>query len=246
MITGIQQIGIGVKNADEAKHVYKGLFGMDTLIFDDKADASLMTRYTGNEIHRRHAILSMNLAGGGGIEIWQFTSRNPSARASIQWGDLGILAARVNAKNVTLAHEWFVKQNGLQVSGLSEGPGGQLHFWICDQYDNHFNVVQNNEWFNKKQTFCGGVVGAVMGISDMEKAVHFYQAILDGPEICYDKTGPSFDLPDGWRNGETFRRLLLRKPISHQGAFSKLLGGIEIEWVQAMKETPKRIYQDRY
>lgn len=95
MITGIQQIGIGVKNADEAKYVYKGLLGMDTLIFDDKADASLMTRYTGNEIHRRHAILSMNLAGSGGIEIWQFISRNTSGKAYIQWGDLGIMAAKV-------------------------------------------------------------------------------------------------------------------------------------------------------
>lgn len=80
----------------------------------------------------------------------------------------------------------------------------------------------------------------------MEIALHFYQAILEVPEICYDKTGPSFDLPDGGGNGKTFRRVLLRKPISHQGAFSKLLGGIEIELVQAMKETPKRIYQDRY
>ncbi len=47
LITGIQQVGIGVINANEAKNLYKDLFGMDVLIFEDKAEASLMTKYTG-------------------------------------------------------------------------------------------------------------------------------------------------------------------------------------------------------
>jgi catechol 2,3-dioxygenase-like lactoylglutathione lyase family enzyme len=246
MITGVQQIGIGVTNACQAKHIYKNLFGMDTLIFEDKADALLMTRYTGNEVHHRHAILSMNLAGGGGIEIWQFISRTPLAKACIQPGDPGIFAARVKTKNVTVAHRWFIKQSELQVSKLLEGPGGQLHFWVCDQYDNHFNIVQNKEWFNKKQTVCGGIVGAAIGVSDMEKALHFYQTIMDAAEIVYDKSEPSFDMPNGVGNEKKFRRVLLRKPISQQGAFSKLLGGIEIELVQAIGETTIHIYKDRY
>ena len=44
IITGIQQVGIGVTDAQEAKLLYKQLFGMDVLIFDDRADATLMTR----------------------------------------------------------------------------------------------------------------------------------------------------------------------------------------------------------
>jgi catechol 2,3-dioxygenase-like lactoylglutathione lyase family enzyme len=44
----IQQIGIGVCDAETAKHTYKHLFGMD-FNFDDEAKASLMTQYTGGQ-----------------------------------------------------------------------------------------------------------------------------------------------------------------------------------------------------
>ncbi len=52
-ISGIQQVGIGVTDAQKAKHYYKDLFGMDVLVFEDKAEASLMTKYTGNVVHSR-------------------------------------------------------------------------------------------------------------------------------------------------------------------------------------------------
>ena len=68
-ITGIQQAGIGVTDVHQAKYLYKDLFGMNILIFEDKAETSLMTRYTGNQLHRRHAILTMNMSGGGGFEV---------------------------------------------------------------------------------------------------------------------------------------------------------------------------------
>jgi catechol 2,3-dioxygenase-like lactoylglutathione lyase family enzyme len=76
-ISGIQQVGIGVGNAQKAKHYYKALFGMDVLVFEDIAEASLMTRYTGNELHSREAILTLNMQGGGGFEIWQFLTKEP-------------------------------------------------------------------------------------------------------------------------------------------------------------------------
>lgn len=80
LIAGIQQVGIGVSNADEAKLYYRDLFGMNTKVFDDEAEASLMTKYTGGETYRRRAILSMNLSGGGGFEIWQFFKQMPVAK----------------------------------------------------------------------------------------------------------------------------------------------------------------------
>lgn len=43
LITGIQQCGIGTRDAHEAALYYKELFGMDTLLFDDTAEAKLMT-----------------------------------------------------------------------------------------------------------------------------------------------------------------------------------------------------------
>ncbi|MCW3105553.1 MAG: glyoxalase [Segetibacter sp.] len=107
LITGIQQVGIGVANANEAKYLYKDLFGMDVLIFEDRAEALLMTKYTGNQVHNRHAILSMNLSGGGGFEIWQFTSRAPGKQTEQRFGDLGIFAPRIKSKNAEAAYHHF-------------------------------------------------------------------------------------------------------------------------------------------
>ena len=39
-----------------------------------------LVRYTGNVLQSRRAILATSLRGGGGFEIWQYTSRAPSSR----------------------------------------------------------------------------------------------------------------------------------------------------------------------
>src|SRR6476469_9650036 len=147
LITGIQQAGIGVTNADEAKILYRELFGMDVLVFDDNAEASLMTRYTGLESHKRRAILSLNMNGGGGFEIWQFTSRKGiHAAQKHQLGDLGIFAVKIKARDLKLAQKHFQAVPGLKVSELFESPDDRLHFWITDKYNNHFNIVEGDEW----------------------------------------------------------------------------------------------------
>ena len=75
IISGIQQIGIGVSNAEDAFTWYRKNLGFDVLLFDDVANATLMKQYTGGEVASRHALLALNLRGGGGIEIWQFKNR---------------------------------------------------------------------------------------------------------------------------------------------------------------------------
>ena len=49
IISGIQQMGIGVKNVEEAWKWYIDQFGMDCRIFEDEAVAELMLPYTGGE-----------------------------------------------------------------------------------------------------------------------------------------------------------------------------------------------------
>ncbi len=95
----IQQIGIGVSNACEAFNWYKKNFGFDAIVFEDKAPASLMARYTGGKVHQRYAALAMNMQGGGGFEIWQYTSRRPAAPLQLpQLGDSGIFAVKLRCK----------------------------------------------------------------------------------------------------------------------------------------------------
>ncbi len=247
VITGIQQVGIGVTDAEEAKHLYKELFGMNVLIFDDNAAASLMTDYTGREVHNRRAILSLNMSGGGGFEIWQYTSRKPSMHASMPaLGDTGIFAVKIKARNVSTAHAHFSRLSGVKVSALMDSPDDRKHFWITDRYGNHFNMVEGDEWFQTDDKVCGGVVGAVIGVSNMTKALHFYRDVMGMTEVVYSGTAPMLDTPVDSEPGRVFHRVLLKKQVANRGAFSKLLGAVQIELVEAKDRNPHKIYHDRY
>ena len=90
-INGIQQLGVGVENLGEAFKWFRENFGMDILVFDEKAVAELMLHHTEGETRERHAILALNMQGGGGFEVWQHTGKTPvGPHQPILLGDLGI------------------------------------------------------------------------------------------------------------------------------------------------------------
>ena len=110
-ISGIQQIGIGVKNAPECLYKYAKLFAMDALVFDDVSEASLMTQYTGGKVYQRQALLSLNMQGGGGFELWQFKNRLPlEPLHQLHFGDIGIYAAKIKCKDINKAYEIFCNE----------------------------------------------------------------------------------------------------------------------------------------
>ena len=135
-LSGIQQIGIGVSDATSSMHLYKQLFGMDILIFDDEATASLMTQYTGDKAYNRRAVLTLNLQGGGGFEIWQFKDRIPQTVSSIMLGDIGIYAAILKTKNIFESHRRLSCVDGLVVSTLKKCESGIEYFYVTDVNNN--------------------------------------------------------------------------------------------------------------
>ncbi len=243
LITGIQQVGIGVSNCNEAKYFYRDVFGMSTLIFDDISTADLMTEYTGKQIHNRHAILIMNLSGGGGFELWQFTSRSPESYQA-QFGDIGIFSIKIKCLNVNAAQIHFKKIKQIWTSDIMLSPSKQHYFWVKDLFGNFFNIAENEDWFKKAKTITGGVFGATIGVSDMDVSVIFYKKLLGIDEVVYDLTGSFADEPQS--SGEVFRRILLRKKQSVTGAFTNLLGNVEIELIQLISGKSKKIFENRY
>lgn len=98
VISGIQQLGIGVSNVAEAWKWYRKYLGMDIKVFEESATASLMLPYTGGVPQKRHAVLALNMSGGGGFEIWQYTERKPQPAKFVPGlGDLGIFAAKIRS-----------------------------------------------------------------------------------------------------------------------------------------------------
>ncbi|GGG47947.1 hypothetical protein GCM10011414_17100 [Croceivirga lutea] len=222
-INGIQQIGIGVSNANAVFNYYRKNFGFDILVFEDEAEANLMTKYTNGRVEKRKALLTMNLIGGGGLEIWQFLNRQPvGPKSEFKIGDLGINMMKLRSK-----------------TGISQE-------FITDKFGNWIQLVQDDYCFcDTKTSSNGGVMGAIIGVSDIEKAIRFYKEILGFNITILDETGhiESFkNLPGGQSK---FRRVLLKHNKRAVGGFGKLLGPCQIELVQNLSCQPNSIFKDR-
>ena len=243
--TGIQQIGIGIKNVEEASRWYRDHFGFTAQVFDDAGEAALMLPYTKNEVRSRRAILSLNMAGGGGFEIWQYTSRVPvEPTKPIRLGDFGIYAPKLKCPDIQKAYD-FLKSNNVIVTAPAKSPSGEPTFWAWDLYNNPFHLVSSDEWFQKPKHPIGGICGAVIGVSDIKKSIEYYTQVLGFNEVLYNTSGNYTDLPQEQLEVENLSRVLLKKSKPNVGAFSRLLGDTEIELVQATDYTGVKIFEGR-
>lgn len=247
IISGIQQLGIGVSNVQEAWKWYKEYFGVDIRMFEESAEAKFMLPYTGGEPQKRHAALAMNLQGGGGFEIWQYTERKPlSPTFEIQLGDLGIFVAKIKSVDVTKTFEYYKEKQLDLVGGLQNDPCGRKFFFVRDPNGNLFQIVPSKTWFKNEKKLTGAVYGAIIGVSDMEKSIKFYGIILGYDEVILDKTDIFEDfaaLPGG---DKKFRRVIMRHSRPRLGAFSPLFGTSQIELIQVLDREPRKIYNDRF
>jgi catechol 2,3-dioxygenase-like lactoylglutathione lyase family enzyme len=177
-ITGIQQVGVGVSDVYQAWRWYIKNFGFDIPIFDEKAVAKLMLPYTGGQPQSRHAVLAYNLQGGGGLEIWQYTERTPQkADFTVKLGDLGIFAAKLHSQAPDKVFENFAN-NRIKLNNLSTNPINEEHFFVTDPFGNWFEIITSPHIFRNEKRPTGGIAGVIIGVSNMEKALDFYQNLL--------------------------------------------------------------------
>lgn len=248
VISGIQQIGIGIPNVHEATDWYRKYFGMDIKVFEDSATAELMLPYTGGKPHDRTAILTLNMLGGGGFEIWQYTSRNPvPPENSVMTGDLGINACKLKSKDVPAAFEQMKQQKVNVLTELKRNPAGEFTFFVKDPWGNIFQIIEGGAFFDPStDSPTGGSTGALIGSTNIDHARKLYSDILGYDEVIYDKTGIFEDL-DGLPGGDMeFRRVLLRHSAERKGGFSKMFGPTEIELITVKDRKPNKIFEGRY
>ncbi len=242
LISGIQQIGIGVPNVYEAWKWYKDNFGMDIRIFEDDTVAELMLPYTGGKPHKRHAALAMNISGGGGFEIWQYTSRTPvGANFEIKLGDLGINIAKIKSPDVKRTYDDFKSRNLNILGDLHNN-----HFFVKDPYGNIFQVIEGTSWFKKTNKLTGAIAGTIIGVTNIDNAQKVYSDILGYDEVVYDKEEVFPDFSKIIGGDKKFRRVLLKSSKKREGSFSKLLGESFIELIQVFDREPQKIFKDRF
>jgi catechol 2,3-dioxygenase-like lactoylglutathione lyase family enzyme len=245
-INGIQQVGIGVENASEAWAWYRKAFKMDVPIFQDSAEAKLMTRYTAGKVESRHAILAMNMQGGGGFEIWQYTSKTPQAsKNKLQWTDLGILAVKIRCKDSQKTYDHLQSIGADMLNIPSENPAGDQHFYVKDPYGNIFELVENKSWFSQNKDLTGGVLGVVMGVSAIDKVLPIYQNHFQQLDILADSLQVWDDFKSLGVLGQAFRRVILEGSSEPSGAVGKLLCQTQIELIETDHPSRNIIFADR-
>ncbi|MDZ7716532.1 MAG: VOC family protein [Balneolaceae bacterium] len=248
IISGIQQIGIGTPNEEKAFEWYRNHLGTDICVFQDAAEANLMTQYTGDEVHSRSATLAMNLQGGGGLEVWQYTSRETSPPSfDVTIGDYGIFGTRIKCRNLEETFEFLNSKNVNVVSNrIEQDPGGNPHFFVKDPHGLVFQMVEGNSWFSNGKHHSGGVAGCMIGVSDIDRSFELYKDILQYDTVEYDEEGVFEDLNALSQGTQKMRRVLLSHSQPRKGSFSQLLGPSKIELVQTYDRKPRKIFTDRY
>lgn len=245
LISGIQQIGLGNRDVYATWEWYLKQLGFNVPVFDEAAEAALMLPYTGGEPRSRHAVLALNMGGGGGYEIWQYTSREAQPPAfNILPGDLGIYASIVKSSDVQKTYQWLSSEN--EVSKIYQIGDGRPHFFVKDPYGNPLMILESDDFFGRPSGphYCGGVYGAVIGVSDLERSKSFYSGILGYDKVVYEKEGEFDDLKYLKGNGR-YQRVRLTHSDQRSGAFSQLLGHSEIELIRSLDHSGRPIFKDR-
>ena len=248
IISGIQQVGIGVENFAEAWKYYIDVFGIDIRVLEDDKVAELMLLYTGGQPQKRRACIALNMQGGGGFEVWQYSERKPKTiDFEIQTGDLGVFVAKIKSQNVPKTYEFFLQKPNVQIlGGLSDGIDGHKTFFVKDPYGNLFQIVHEPSVYRDEHKPTGGVAGVMIGVTNIEKAMTVYRDILGYDEIVADETGTFADLQPLPSGEQQYRRRLLTHSQPRKGGFSELFGKSYIELVQSLDRTPRKIYEGRF
>ncbi len=245
-ISGIQQIGIGVSDLKEAWNWYIDIFGMDCRIFEEEAEAKLMLPYTGNKPQKRHAVLAINLQGGSGFEVWQYKGRDPQPiKEEIRLGDTGILGCKMKVRNIQEAHTFFKGKGTVILNDPSTDPSDQKTFFMKDPFGNLFQITESNDWFMNTDHISGGPCGAIIGVTDINRARKLYSDILGYDRVVFDTTGTFSDLAGLPGGKENIRRVLLTTSLPFRGPFSRIFGRSMIELISTDRPG-KNTYEGRF
>ena len=243
-ISGIQQVGVGTMDFRKSWNWFIDMFGFETKILEDDTVAERMLIYTDGKPQKRHACIAVNLQGGGGLEIWQYSERKPQpAPFEVEPGDLGIFAVKLNCRNVEAFHKELSARTAC--SDLSLAPDGKPCFFVRDLYGNIFQVIEQKRVYIKIKRHNGGIGGAMVGVTDIEASMKFYGEVLGYDKVIYDTYGQFADLESVAPFDRHYRRVLLATSEPRRGAFCGLMGESTIELVQSLDHTPRKIFEGR-
>lgn len=245
-INGFQHIGVAVNDMDKSLRFYRKFFGLDIPFFDSVAAAPLMLSHTRDEVITKRASMILNLHGGCAMEMIRATTFEPvGVKFSPQVGDLGIFVTQMKCPDLKAMHAFCTAESETNPTAIKTTPDGKETFFIQDLDGNWFQYFESNEWYITPKHISGGVVGCVIGVTDIEKSLELYSTILGFDEVVSDEKGTFdfwSDLPGGDQN---YRRIVLKQSALPAGGFSKISSTTYIELIQPLDRKPRMLFEDR-
>ncbi len=101
-------------------------------------------------------------------------------------------------------------------------PSDQKTFFMKDPFGNLFQITESNDWFMNTDHISGGPCGAIIGVTDINRAEKLYSDILGYDRVVFDTTGTFSDLAV-FRRKENIRRVLLTTSLpseDHSAGYS--------------------------
>lgn len=241
IIYGIQQVGIGVTDAEAAFRWYAQVLGADLLIFDDRKVATHMAQFMGGKPRQKRALLAMNANGGSGYELWQYQDRTPQAAGQpILFGDTGLNYISIKTYDLPAAQARLEQASVDCFTWPAFQTDEQQSLFFRDPYGNLVQLITADDWFSQKNGPFGGICGVGLGVSDIQQARRLYSDILGYRMIVSER---ETEAPD--HNGR-LRLLTLAPDRPVTGGFSPLLGHSTLTLIQSLDREPRKIFAERY
>ena len=108
---------------------------------------------------------------------------------SINKATTSLIDANLSLAEEVITFDEKIDQMGANVSAAHQDPAGRWTCYVQDPNGNYFQIVEGRSWFSasKHPSKCGGVAGAVIGVSDMDKSQRSYQDLLGYEQKVYDE-----------------------------------------------------------
>lgn len=247
MIEGFQHVGIGVTNMARAAKFYKRILGFSMKLNDHEEEMQQMADIIGS-VERMHVIMSLNLCGGGAIELVQHTGSIPRPMPSgAKWGDLGYLACGVKAYHLDRLVEQMRFKGARFITPVIttevDKGGTWRSVWLRDPDGLAIELLETAELKAAGgKPRVGGFSHVTVGVADMDASIDFYSRLL-GFNVVMQDSGRTPKGLEQVTGGTRCRTVVLKRSRLPRAALP-IEGGM-VRLVQARGITPEPLYDGR-
>jgi catechol 2,3-dioxygenase-like lactoylglutathione lyase family enzyme len=234
--SGVHHVAIGVKNFDLMQSFYRDVLGISKVFVEFP---EIEHKPLSELVRMPHVVFKgvmlFHPAGGMIVELVKMTNPVPRpVRNDFRYGDIGLNKIIIYVNELEHFYiEYKDRINFCSKPKMAKVPGlGDYHFVYCkDPEGNLIEFIANSNV--KTQTGYGGVYGAGIGVTDLERSMSFYQSKMAFDQVIikpHEKFSGHVDEITGYKNTKVRSCML----SSSQG------GGV-IELFEAIKPRGRSI-----